>query len=102
MTILAWKDTLKKVKEILEKAPIGYCLDYEIPADKSIKEALITVTGKTFVAKAKISKIAPYQNEKNILKKKKDKLKTLITIEKIEEIQDDIVNYEEVSGGLSR
>ena len=24
MTILAWKDTLKKVKEILEKAPIGY------------------------------------------------------------------------------
>ena len=99
MTILAWKDTLKKVKEILEKAPIGYCLDYEIPADKSIKEALITVTGKTFVAKAKISKIAPYQNEKNVLKKKKDKLKTLITIEKIEEIQDDIVNYEEVSGG---
>ncbi len=99
MTILAWKDTLKKVKEILEKAPIGYCLDYEIPADKSIKEALITVTGKTFIAKAKISKIAPYQNEKNVLKKKKDKLKTLITIEKIEEIQDDIVNYEEVSGG---
>ena len=99
MTILAWKDTLKKVKEILEKAPIGYCLDYEIPADKSIKEALITVTGKTFVAKANISKIAPYQNEKNVLKKKKDKLKTLITIEKIEEIQDDIVNYEEVSGG---
>jgi DNA-directed RNA polymerase subunit A" len=98
MTTLAWKDTLKKVKEIIDKAPIGYCLDYEIPAEKSMKEALITVTGKTFVAKAKISKITPYKNEKNILKKKKDKLKTLVMIEKIEEIQDDIVNYEEVNG----
>jgi DNA-directed RNA polymerase subunit A" len=99
MTIIAWKDTLKKVKELIDKAPIGYCLDYEIPPDKSIKDALITISGKTFVAKAKVSKVGPYQNEKNILKKKKDKLKTLITIEKIEEIQDDIVNYEEVAGG---
>jgi DNA-directed RNA polymerase subunit A" len=99
MTILAWKDTLKKVKELIDKAPIGYVLDYEVQPEKTIKEALITVTGKTFVARAKISKIAPYENEKNVLKKKKDKLKTLVTIEKIEEIQDDIVNYEEVSGG---
>ncbi len=99
MTILAWKDTLKKVKELIDKAPVGYVLDYEVQPDKSIKEALITVTGKTFVAKAKISKIAPYENEKNVLKKKKDRLKTLVMVEKIEEIQDDIVNYEEVSGG---
>ncbi|MGC8562493.1 MAG: DNA-directed RNA polymerase subunit A'' [Thermoplasmata archaeon] len=99
MTILAWKDTLKKVKELIDKAPVGYCLDYDIPSDKSVKEALITITGKTFVAKAKISKISPYQNEKNVMKKKKDKLKTIVTIEKIEEIQDDIVNYEEVNGG---
>jgi len=99
MTVLAWKDTLKKVKELIDKAPVGYCLDYDIPPDKAVKEALITITGKTFVAKAKISKIAPYQNEKNVVKKKKDKLKTLVMIEKIEEIQDDIVNYEEVNGG---
>ncbi len=99
MTTLAWKDTLKKVKELIDKAPIDYVLDYEVPPDKSIKEALITVTGKTFVAKAKISKIAPYENEKGVLKKKKDKLKTLVKIEKIQEIQDDIVNYEEVTGG---
>ena len=99
MTVLAWKDTLKKVKELIDKAPVGYCLDYDIPPDKAVKEALITITGKMFVAKAKISKIAPYQNEKNVIKKKKDKLKTLVMIEKIEEIQDDIVNYEEVNGG---
>ncbi len=98
-TILAWKDTLKKVKEIIDKAPIGYVLDYEISPDKTLKEALISVTGKTFVARAKISKIAPYENEKNVLKKKKDKLKTIVQIEKIEEIQDDIVNYEEITGG---
>jgi DNA-directed RNA polymerase subunit A" len=99
MTILAWKDTLKKVKEIIDKAPVGYCLDYDIPQDKAIKEALITVTGKTFVAKAKISKIGPYKNDKGFLKKKKDQLKTCLMIDKIEEIQDDIVNYEEISGG---
>ncbi len=99
MTILAWKDTLKKVKELIDKAPTGYVLDYEVQPEKSMKEALITVTGKTFVAKAKISKVTPYEGEKNVLKKKKDKLKTLVMIEKIEEIQDDIVNYEEVSGG---
>ncbi|MEM1813681.1 MAG: hypothetical protein QXE04_00160 [Thermoplasmatales archaeon] len=51
MTILAWKDTLKKVKEIIDKAPVEYCVDYEIPMDKSISEGLITVTGKTFIAK---------------------------------------------------
>lgn len=99
MTILAWKDTLKKVKELEDKVPINYCLDYDIPQDKTIKEALITITGKTFVAKAKISKISPYENQKNVLRKKKDKLKSCITIEKIQEIQDDIVNYEETSGG---
>ncbi len=99
MTIIAWKDTLKKVRELIDKAPIGYCLDFEIPPDKSIKEGLITVTGKTFVARVKISKISPYENEKNVLKKKKDKLKTLLMIEKVEEVQDDIVNYEEVTGG---
>jgi DNA-directed RNA polymerase subunit A" len=99
MTIIAWKDTLKKIKEIKEKVPVTYCLDYDITPDKKIKEGLITLTGKTFVARVKITGISPYTNDSKGIKKKKDGLKTCIEISKIEEIQDDIVNYEEISGG---
>ncbi|MEM0140679.1 MAG: DNA-directed RNA polymerase subunit A'' [Thermoplasmatales archaeon] len=99
MTILAWKDTLKKVKEILEKAPAEYCLDYDIPVDKSVNEGLITVTGKTFIAKVTIKGISKFEEGKNQLKKKKDQLKMCINIVKAEEFQGDIVNYEETTGG---
>jgi len=99
MTILAWKDTLKKVREIIEKAPVKYCVDYDIPPDKEISEGLITITGKTFVARVKIKGISKYQEESDILKKRKDQLKTCINIASAEEIQGDIVNYEESTGG---
>ncbi|MEM4950022.1 MAG: DNA-directed RNA polymerase subunit A'', partial [Thermoplasmatales archaeon] len=99
MTILAWKDTLKKVKEIIDKAPVEYCVDYEIPMDKSISEGLITVTGKTFIAKVTIKGISNFEEREGQLKKRKDQLKTCINIETAQEFQGDIVNYEEVSGG---
>ncbi|MGC8645066.1 MAG: DNA-directed RNA polymerase subunit A'' [Thermoplasmata archaeon] len=99
MTILAWKDTLKKVREIIEKAPVKYCVDYDIPLDKTINEGLITVTGKTFVAKVKIKGISKYEDDKAALKKRKDQLKTCINIASVEEVQGDIVNYEEATGG---
>ncbi len=97
--ILAWKDTVKKIKEIIEKAPVCYCVDYDIPAGEKVTEALLTISGKTFVAKASISGIEEYNKGNECLKKRKDGLKTCIKIESIEEIQDDVVNYEEVIGG---
>jgi DNA-directed RNA polymerase subunit A" len=97
--ILAWKDTVKKIKEIIEKAPICYCVDYDIPAEEGVSEALLTISGKTFVARANISKIEEYSKGSECLKKRKDGLKTCIKIESIEEIQDDVVNYEESTGG---
>ncbi len=97
--MLAWKDTVKKIKEIIEKAPVCYCVDYDIPAGEKVTEALLTISGKTFVAKASISGIEEYNKGNECLKKRKDGLKTCIKIESIEEIQDDVVNYEEVTGG---
>lgn len=97
--ILAWKDTVKKVREIIEKAPICYCVDYDIPTNERIEDALITISGKTFVAKAKISGIEEYNKGMECLKKRKDGLKTCIKIDSIDEIQDDVVNYEESTGG---
>ncbi|MCL5680765.1 MAG: DNA-directed RNA polymerase subunit A'' [Candidatus Thermoplasmatota archaeon] len=97
--ILAWKDTVKKVKDLVDKAPVCYCVDYDIPTDEKFTEALITISGKTFVAKAKISKVTGFEKGKECLKKRKDGLKTCLKLDKIEEIQDDVVNYEEVNGG---
>ncbi len=97
--ILAWKDTVKKIKEIIEKAPVCYCVDYDIPVGEKVTEALLTISGKTFVARASISGIEEYNKGNECLKKRKDGLKTCIKIESIEEIQDDVVNYEEVTGG---
>jgi len=99
--ILVWKDTLKKVSEIIQKAKdstVCYCVDYDIPSNIKVKEGMITVSGKTFVVRFKISSIKPYENQQGCIFKKKDNPRTCIEISKAEEIQEDIVKYEELSG----
>ncbi len=99
--ILVWKDTLKKVSEIIQKAKdstVCYCVDYDIPSNIKVKEGMITVSGKTFVVRFKISSIKLYENQQGCIFKKKDNPRTCIEISKAEEIQEDIVKYEELSG----
>ncbi len=99
--ILAWKDTLKKISEILQKSKeseVCYCVDYDIPEDSKVKEGMVTANGKTFIAKFKIKSIAPYEDQKDCIFKKKDLPKTCIKLSNPEEIQEDIVKYEELSG----
>jgi len=72
--ILVWKDTLKKVSEIIQKAKdstVCYCVDYDIPSNIKVKEGMITVSGKTFVVRFKISSIKPYENQQGCIFKRR-------------------------------
>jgi len=85
MKVLVWKDTKKNMESLVKNLPRKYAVDFS-PRDQSIKEAYISVDGKTFTFRAVIDSIAPYdETEQNVLKKKSSP-KTVFEITTLEKI----------------
>jgi DNA-directed RNA polymerase subunit A" len=85
MKALVWKDTKKNMESLGKSLPRKYAVDFS-PRDQSIKEAFISVDGKTFTFRAVIDSIAPYDETDQSSLKKKASPKTVLEISVLEKL----------------
>ena len=85
MKALVWKDTKKNMEALGKNLPRKYAVDFS-PRDQSIKEAFISVDGKTFTFRAVIDSISPYDEADQSVLKKKASPKTVLEITVLEKV----------------
>jgi len=85
MSVIIFKDTKKNIEQLSKSLPVKYAIDFEVP--ENIKEAFVTTDGKNFIYHLTLNEVTKFRDSKDMARKKKTGLKSIIDISKIEKIE---------------
>lgn len=86
MKALLWRELKQRLNELASRIPpVRYAVEFKVEGE--VREAYISVDGKTLKWRVSISSIEPYESGKEDLAKRKNQLHSILVIDRIEEIE---------------